>query len=155
MKATIVAAAATLALWTLPAAAQSAAAAPPTAATDVMPRIYAVRELVADLDRAERFYREGLGVAQVRRLHENERLMQFASGIGVILVSGPPRADASASGGFILKVADIDAATARIAPAGGTVLRPPNKDQGSGVRSATVRDPDGMEIELIQFSAPK
>ena len=121
-----------------------------------LPKVFAVRITVADLARSERFYHDGLG-AQIRHIHSRESMAQFASGPGVVLAQGGPRAAGApvpeGAGGFLLQVADIDALVARVAAAGGSVERPPNSGTAAlsyGVRSALIRDPDGVGIEVIQ-----
>lgn len=122
-----------------------------------LPRLYAVRATVADLARSEAFYRDGLGATQVRRIHEHEIMVQFPTGPGVILAQTEASAAAApvdGAAGFILQVADIDAATARAQAAGARIISPPNSGAGAtsfGVRAAFLRDPDGVGIELIQL----
>jgi predicted enzyme related to lactoylglutathione lyase len=136
--------------------AQQAEQAPPAAARTnpaELPKVFAVRITVSDLARSERFYRDALG-AQIRQIHSRESMAQFITGPGVVLAVG--RSDATpqpgGAGGFLLQVVDLDAAIARVAAAGGTVERPPNAGAPpSGVRSAFIRDPDGVGIEVIQF----
>jgi predicted enzyme related to lactoylglutathione lyase len=118
-----------------------------------LPKVFAVRITVSDLARSERFYRDGLG-AQIRQIQSRESMAQFVTGPGVVLAMG--RSDATpqpgGAGGFLLQVVDLDAAIARVAAAGGTVERPPSTGAApSGVRSAFIRDPDGVGIEVIQF----
>lgn len=143
-----------------PALAQAPLAGASQRSTDpaVLPKVFSVRVTVADLDAAERFYRDGLGATNIVRVHDRERVAQFPSSVAVVLVQGPPRAAGAAAphgnGGFILQVTDIDAVVARTAPAGGAVERPPNSGQDErsyGVRASQIRDPDGVGIELIQF----
>ena len=148
-----------------PAAAEPAQAAVPAPAMPrsnpaELPRVFAARVSVADLDRAERFYRDGLGAARVVRVQPRERMVQFSGGPGIVLVQGAPRAAGApvpeSSAGFILQVADIDAVAGRVAAAGGIVTRPPNSGTAAnsfGVRAAMIRDPDGTGIEVIQFPA--
>jgi len=123
-----------------------------------LPKVFAVRASVADLERSERFYRDGLG-AEIRKLHEREIIVYFKTGLNIVLAQSRASnntAPTDGAGGFILQVADIEAAIARMEGAGGRVVRPPNSGKGElsyGVRAAFIRDPDGVGIELIQFPA--
>ena len=140
----------------LPAEAQQAEKTPPAASRTnpaELPKVFAVRVTVSDPERSERFYRDGLG-AKIRQVHSRESMAQFITGPGVVLAVG--RSDATpqsgGAGGFLLQVVDLDAAIAHAAAAGGTVERPPSAGAPpSGVRSAFIRDPDGVGIEVIQF----
>jgi predicted enzyme related to lactoylglutathione lyase len=127
-----------------------------------LPKVFAVRASVADLGRAERFYKDGLGATQVVKVNDRERAVQFASGVNVILVQGPARAADAAvtpiASGFILQVTDLMSVVKRVPGAGGVVVRAPNPDAPagpSGVRAAMVQDPDGLSIELIEFPAAR
>lgn len=160
MKSLLVAAAMLATCSATQAFAQAAPQGPSMRSTDPaeLPKLFAAKVAVADLDRAEKFYREGLGAKNVIRIHDAERMVQFSSGLGLLLAKSAKPASGEGAGGFILQVADIDAVVARIAPAGGTVVRAPNSGQGEksfNTRAALIRDPDGVTIELIQFAAPK
>jgi predicted enzyme related to lactoylglutathione lyase len=126
-----------------------------------LPKVFAVRITVADLARSEKFYHEGLG-AQIIPIQAREAMAQFASGPGIVLVLGTSRAEGApaaggGAGGFLFQVADIDAVLAGVTAAGGTVERAPanagSADSSRRVRSALIRDPDGVGIELIQRPA--
>lgn len=158
MKSMLVAAAMLAACSATQAFAQAAPQGPSMRSTDPaeLPKVFAVKIATADLDRAEKFYREGLGAKHVIRIHDAERMVQFSSGLGLLLAKG--KAAGEGAGGFILQVADIEAVVARIAPAGGTMVRPPNSGKGEksfNTRAAVIRDPDGVTIELIEFPNAK
>ena len=147
-------------MTTPPAQAQPAPPMPPMQHTNPaeLPAIFAVRVTVSDLARSERFYRDGLGAA-VMHIRAGESMAHFPTG-NVVLASGPPGSTplSGGAGGFLLQVSDLDAAVARVAPAGGTVERAPQPPGAgtpppAGVRSAFIRDPDGVGIEVIQFPA--
>ena len=53
-----------------------------------------------------------------------------------------------------IEVADVDDALARVEPAGGTVLGPPN-DMPWGQRVAHCTDPDGNKINLTKWIQPR
>lgn len=113
--------------------------------------------VVADLDRAVRFYTEALGLplghrsgpyAQlatgVTRVALYER-QAMASTLGLEALRSPePDAPAFELG---FKVDDVDAAYAELVEAGAHPMTPPT-DRPWGQRTAYVRDPDGHLIEL-------
>jgi catechol 2,3-dioxygenase-like lactoylglutathione lyase family enzyme len=123
-----------------------------------LPLIYGVRISTPDLARSEKFYREALGARQISHVTPTEFMVQFKSGL-VIMVSKRPASAGNApapdgAGGFILEVADIDAAMSQIAAAGGRIVRPASDGKSSlGIRSAFIFDPDGVGIELSQLPA--
>jgi predicted enzyme related to lactoylglutathione lyase len=120
----------------------------------LLPRVYSVRVRTSDLERASRFYRD-LFDGRVSQVFPGENAVHLASGVYVVLnqsSEGAP-ATADATAGFIVQVADLDATLARVAAAGGVVVRAPNDHAPAfQTRSASIRDPDGVEIELIQFA---
>jgi predicted enzyme related to lactoylglutathione lyase len=147
-------------LAAVPAGAQvqapSRATMPRGAAPDQLPKISAGRVYVADMDRSERFYREALGAVKTQKFAANEWVLQFASGAAMQLYKP---ADAGAGGastaGFIFEVADLDATSERVVRFGGSIVRaaqPASRLAADGVRTAIVRDPDGVGIELIQLA---
>jgi catechol 2,3-dioxygenase-like lactoylglutathione lyase family enzyme len=117
--------------------------------------------VVADLDRAVRFYTEVLGLplghrsgpyAQlatgVTRVALYER-QAMASTLGLDTLRSPePDAPAFELG---FKVDDVDAAYAELVEAGAHPTTPPT-DRPWGQRTAYVRDPDGHLIELAAIT---
>jgi len=148
------------------AAAAPAAPAAPTqqapllnAAAGELPKVFAVQIHVADMARSEHFYQAAFG-AQVHKVRAGESALQFPAGPMIILVQGQPREAAAplpaGAGGFLLQVGDIDAAFAHVTEAGGRVVRAPNSGEAAqsfGVRAGVIRDPDGVQIEVIQRPA--
>lgn len=131
--------------------------APPSSRTDPtqLPKVFAARIQVGDLTRSAQFYRQVFD-AKVLSTHAHEMIAQLSSGPGIILVQRAPDTAAAAhgAGGFIIQVTDIEGTVARVKSAGGIVERPPNDGTAKtsfGTRSALVRDPDGVSIEIIQF----
>ncbi len=145
-------------MTTPPAQAQPAPPMPPMQHTNPaeLPAVFAVRITTSDLARSEKFYSEGLG-ATIFHIRAAESMAHFPTG-NVVLASGAPGAtpQTGGAGGFLLQVSDLEAAIARVVPAGGTVERAPQPPgvgapPPGGVRSAFIRDPDGVGIEVIQF----
>jgi len=122
---------------------------------------------VSDLDASLRFYRDLLGLEEVRRM-ENE-----AGRYTLVFLAAPADRDRSAAerspeveltfnwdpedygggrnfGHLAYKVEDIYAACQRLMDGGVTINRPPRDG-----RMAFVRSPDGISIELLQEGEPK
>ena len=121
---------------------------------------------VADLDASLRFWRDGLGLQEVRRM-ENE-----AGRYTLVFLAAPKDLDRSRAerspeveltwnwdpetytggrnfGHLAYRVDDIYAACERFRTMGVTINRPPRDG-----RMAFVRSPDGISIELLQEGQP-
>jgi PhnB protein len=97
----------------------------------------AVRKYIA-------FLNEAFGAGEVAVVEHGGRVMHASARIGdAVLEMGEPE-DRSGipSGGFFVRVEDVDAAYARALAAGATAVRPP-ADIPYGYRSAIVRDAEG------------
>jgi catechol 2,3-dioxygenase-like lactoylglutathione lyase family enzyme len=124
----------------------------------VLPMIYGVRVSAANLARSERFYREALGARRVTRVAPTEIMVQFQSGLNIMVSQRPAAAGSAPSpdgaGGGILEVSDIEAVLARVEAAGSRVIRAATSGSTSpGVRTSFIRDPDGVGIEVVQLPA--
>ena len=118
---------------------------------------------VHDLDRSVRFYTEVLGLREQRR-----RVLEKADATLVFLVDeaghhaieltfnhdGRGYELGSQFGHFALGVADLDEARAELAGHGVEFTRGPYTVSAGGSRIAFIRDPDGIEIELIEGGRP-
>jgi lactoylglutathione lyase len=115
---------------------------------------------VRDLDASLRFYCEGLGLREARRM-ENEQ-----GGFTLVFLSAPDSPEAEIEltynwgsdedygsarnfGHLAFRVEDIYAACARLQAMGVTINRPPRDGH-----MAFVRSPDLVSIELLQAGAP-
>lgn len=131
---------------------------------------------VSDLERATRFYCDGLGFEQIaehvvgneaavtNRIDGDFRCVsRYLSGGGITLILNrieipatplpPPRRQLGLAN-FAVRVADLEASADRVRAAGGTVLDDTRSrfDLGGGLEAHVVvcTDPDGQLIELIE-----
>ncbi|HVP41804.1 MAG TPA: VOC family protein [Terriglobales bacterium] len=104
---------------------------------------------VSDLDRAVRFYQDVLEL----KLTSRDVVARFH--LDGVLVELVPRKEGALEGNgnarLTLRVADIEAAAANLRVKGVAVSAPQPKANGV---LATLRDPDGNEICLWQYSTP-
>ncbi len=80
-------------------------------------------------------------------------LIQYVTGTGI--ESPPPAVNCVATGHLALIVTDIDERYAAIVRAGGTPINPPvliTEGANTGAYACYLRDPDGVVLELMQFS---
>jgi len=101
---------------------------------------------VDDVEKALGHYRDVLGLEV--RFQDGDRWAALALGDVTLALAGPgeqPAGDGIALG---IKVADLDAALAHLAGAGGTVLEEPR--DGAHERRVTVRDAGGTLTVLYQ-----
>ncbi len=130
---------------------------------------------VCDLERAQRFYEEGLGFRYARalevkgepgdtllRLRDVElravylrhgetvlELLHYASP-GVVSGDAPRPMNRPGLTHLSLLVDDLDAVLPRLEGLGGRVLDDTRIEPGPGVRAIFVTDPDGTLVELVQ-----
>jgi len=102
-----------------------------------------------DPDRSRAFYGEVLGLAVYREFGSPEqRGVVYFLGNGLLEVSGrsgePPRGLA-----LWLQVRDVSAQHARLAAAGVTVVRSPQRESW-GLVEMWIEDPDGVRIVLVE-----
>ncbi|MDB5444962.1 MAG: lactoylglutathione lyase [Phenylobacterium sp.] len=140
--------------------------------------IITVKVSCADLGRSMAFY-EKLGLVAVRPTSEADAdwfkgLYGVTSGVRAQLLERPdnPAAmrlellewrnqgrgagdiTAPGAGMFAVRTDDIAADLEALRQAGGTVVSPPVEVPGGAMTLATVRDPDGYPIQLMQFFRP-
>lgn len=116
---------------------------------------------VADLDAALRFYEDALGMTLRRRQdYPDARFTRafVACGAGQAALEltwnwdRGAYAHGDAYGYLVLAVPDPDAVCARVASAGGRIMRPAGPMKHGRNRIAFVQDPDGYRIELVALS---
>ena len=105
-----------------------------------------------DPDRSQAFYRDVLGLAVYREFGPpGHRGLVFFLGNGLLEVSG--RADERPRGVALwVQVRDLAAEVDRLAAAGVPVVAPPERKPW-GLLEATVTDPDGVGIVLVEVPA--
>lgn len=103
----------------------------------------------SDPERSRRFYRDVLGLAVAREFGPRDSPgTVFFLGNGLMELSGraqePPR-------GMVLwlQVRDVQAEHRRLAAAGATVARPPQREPW-GLVEMWIEDPDGVAIVLVE-----
>jgi catechol 2,3-dioxygenase-like lactoylglutathione lyase family enzyme len=135
------------------------------------PRIHVLTLAVGDLDRALRFYRDGLGLASAGVIgtefagdetHAAGAIATFNLHGGLILALYPrtelardaslplalPSAGAFSIGHAVGSKEEVDAVLAEAEAAGGTLTDPPH-DRPWGIYSGYFRDPDGHLWEIL------
>lgn len=107
-----------------------------------------------DLDRAQRFYRDTLGLAVAREFGDPAApgLVFFLGGGGQLEVSGTGDGSGLGAGCLWLQVRDVGAENARLTALGVTVLRPPTLEPW-GLHECWISDPDGVRIVLVEIPA--
>jgi lactoylglutathione lyase len=102
--------------------------------------------LVADMDRAVRFYRDTFGGhVTLTSPHWSEVTL---AGATVALHSGGTGADTATGLGF--EVEDLDDAMTAVTRAGGRVVGEPRERAAERIRLAEVADPDGNRVTVAQ-----
>lgn len=138
-----------------------------TGLNQLRPRVLYTAYHVRDLERSLAFYAGVLGMREAMRFQlpsgEWECVMAFPDaegkpqGAGIILMWREDRdADYELGDGYsrlVIKVSDVDAAIASIAPHAVPIVVPPS-DAGS-MRFAICSDPDGYQVEFLQFGVKK
>ena len=110
--------------------------------------VYEVAINVRDLERAETFYRQVLGLTVGSRSDERRRVFLRAGGQAGMIVLIEDKGEWPAQHlAFTVDAADIDAAAAALRRAGVEVEGPVTHDW-MPARSAYFSDPDGHELEL-------
>lgn len=96
---------------------------------------------VTDLDAAERFYRDGLGLEP--KFRDGDRFCAFdLGGVTVALAAGEE--DRAGTTAVSFKVDDLGAAVRQLCDAGATVLR--DVEEGPHEYRAVLRDPAGNAL---------
>ena len=109
-----------------------------------------------DFDRLLRFYQQAFGATEFQRVPEKGKVFFVGltvgdSELGLVVNDKSTPGDQQQRILLSIDVPDVDGALARIEPAGGTVLGPPN-DMPWGQRVAHCTDPDGNKINLTAWT---
>jgi catechol 2,3-dioxygenase-like lactoylglutathione lyase family enzyme len=115
---------------------------------------------VRDLDRARRFYAEGLGLRptgpeRVAAGGTRETLVDDESGARLELnfyPDAPPYREGSELDHLAFRVPRLEAALERLVALGGRVQLPPFAD--GATRAAFISDPDGIWVRLFERTGP-
>lgn len=103
--------------------------------------------VVADMDRADRFYRTVFEAEP--KFRDGDRWTQFSAGGAAVSLSSREEAAAGVSGfAAVFEVDDLDAAAARIEAAGGTLLD--RRDMGGHGQTQGFVDTEGNVAQLFQ-----
>lgn len=119
------------------------------------PAIMSAAFHVSDLDRAVKFYTEGLGVKVGGRIEHpdvSEIVLLFPGSSTSLLLIAPktkPAAGAQ-SGRVVVLVPDLPATQAQLEKAGYRLRAPITEQKDFKLSVAVAVDPDGNELELIQ-----
>jgi len=142
----------------------------------VQPRIHVITLAVADLDRALRFYRDGLGLTTARVTGTEYNgdevtpagavvMFDLADGLTLALYPrselakdaniplGPPASGEFSIGHVVPRKADVDALLAQAVAAGATLTGEPYERPWK-IYSGYFRDPDGHLWEVIWDARP-
>jgi catechol 2,3-dioxygenase-like lactoylglutathione lyase family enzyme len=104
---------------------------------------------VRDMSAAVAFYRDVLGLPLVRR--DGDEWAEFEAGPIRLALHGTTETNAG-SGTVVFRVADLDAARLVVGGRGAEVDDHVGEVEGLA-RFATVRDPDGNPVQLIEYVA--
>jgi predicted enzyme related to lactoylglutathione lyase len=101
---------------------------------------------VGDMDRAETFYREALGL-QLKFRDRSEWAQFTVGGSSFSLASAAESANAMRGAVVVFEVDDLEQASALVTAHGGRLLD--QRDMGSHGRTVTFADPDGNVAQLF------
>ena len=119
--------------------------------------------VVADLERAERFYSQVFGLQPLHRVRAEDHaypleeviLSLSPEGHKLLLVRYLTRPCPPAGAAWIgFTVAGMGATLVAVTACGGSIEVPPHDNPEHGVIAAIAADPDGHLIEVIQLMAP-
>jgi catechol 2,3-dioxygenase-like lactoylglutathione lyase family enzyme len=103
-----------------------------------------------DFERSLRFYAESLGLHVYRQWGRGStRGVVFFLGGGFLELSGSSGTGTSESVGLWLQVRDVDAVGHGLGKAGVEVFESPT-DKPWGLREMRIRDPDGLNIVIVE-----
>jgi catechol 2,3-dioxygenase-like lactoylglutathione lyase family enzyme len=104
----------------------------------------------SDAERSRRFYRDTLGLAVYREFGPTDDPgVVFFLGQGLLEVSGRAARQPGGVLGIWLQVRDVRAEHERLAAAGVTVVRPPQREPW-GLVEMWIEDPDGVRIVVVE-----
>jgi predicted enzyme related to lactoylglutathione lyase len=103
-----------------------------------------------EVERAQRFYRDVLGLAVYREFGDatHHGIVFFLAG-GFLEVSGTSQQDPAGPVSLWLQVRDVSAEHHRLEALGVDILRPPQRESW-GLIEMWIADPDGVRIVLVE-----
>lgn len=120
-------------------------------------RIIMVRLYVSDLERSEKFYKEVFETEVETKIGQNVRILTFPSGArpGIMMIKSAQVQTVKSS--FLIQVPDLESVLTRAVANGGTVQPQQfaRMVQGTPARSRHLQDPDGNDVEAMQFGSSK
>ena len=109
-----------------------------------------VYTVIGDMDEAQRFYSEALGLSLAFR--DGARWCQFRCGETSFALSAPEEAVPGASGSVpVFEAANLDEAASRVEAAGGTLLG--RRDMGTHGTVLSCADPEGNPFQIFARAA--
>lgn len=121
--------------------------------------LHYVKLMVSNAEALAPFYRDMLGMKEIRRIHEPEHVrphleIYLSAGPGEQLclmeyINKPGPTPGEARIGF--SVESVDTAVAAALAGGGSIILAPETLENYNFRWATIADPEGHAIELMQF----
>jgi catechol 2,3-dioxygenase-like lactoylglutathione lyase family enzyme len=124
--------------------------------------IYSVGLNVEDMNRALKFFTEGLGMKERSRFAPSPGTLEVWVGYGndreseIMLVSSNARTrpvDVGDWGRMVLYVTDVRAIADSVVKVGvGKIVRPPSAQPANKVTTLNLEDPDGHRLELVEFN---
>ncbi len=127
-----------------------------------MARIGQIGIMCRNLEKSVSFYRDILGLQEFTRLGTSDRPIAVLRGGAVDLeliqanpADKPPEVESHTGlNHFALFVRNIDEMVSDLRKKGVKILREPN-ELYKGIRVAYLEDPDGVRVELLQFSGER
>lgn len=121
--------------------------------------LYYVKLMVGDAEALAPFYREVFGMKEIRRIYEPEHIRPH---LEIYLSAGPTEqlclmqylnkaAPQPGEARIAFTVENADAAVAAAQAGGGSIILPAETLEEHNFRWATIADPEGHTIEVMQF----
>ena len=125
-------------------------------------QVWGVRVLATDVETIATFYEKAFGMSEVARPVNSATTKEIILNFGqtpdlarrsattpIVIYTRPATAPAGAMASLIVRVPDLDKAIDAVKANGGTLTRPPGRNDVVNLRFAFVKDPDGNQIELV------
>ena len=121
--------------------------------------LYYVKLMVGDAEALAPFYRDVFGMKEIRRIHQPEHVRPH---LEIYLSAAPTEqlclmeyigkpAPQPGEARVAFSVENVDAAVATALAGGGSIILPAETLEAHNFRWATIADPEGHVLELMQF----